>query len=89
VHFLYDSNLNVGPRADAMEDNGQTVVEQPKLSPAVDFLAGTFAGIASLLVGYPLDTGAQISRNLSAASEVWPSQSSHAERRDVQTICWR
>ncbi|EJD48165.1 mitochondrial carrier [Auricularia subglabra TFB-10046 SS5] len=30
--------------------------EKPKLSPAVDFAAGTFAGIAGLAVGYPLDT---------------------------------
>ncbi|TDL26589.1 carnitine/acyl carnitine carrier [Rickenella mellea] len=30
--------------------------EKPKLDPTVDFVAGTVAGIAGLVVGYPLDT---------------------------------
>ncbi|KAH7106146.1 mitochondrial carrier [Auriculariales sp. MPI-PUGE-AT-0066] len=32
------------------------VVDKPKIPLSVDFAAGTFAGIAALLVGYPLDT---------------------------------
>lgn len=43
-------------RADAHDDLSAVDAEKPKLSPTVDFVAGTFAGIAGLAVGYPLDT---------------------------------
>ncbi|KZV88202.1 mitochondrial carrier [Exidia glandulosa HHB12029] len=46
-----DPSARTGTKHDAVD-----ATSKQKLTPVVDFVAGTIAGIAGLIVGYPLDT---------------------------------